>query len=79
LAISGSRGKEGENPAAARAPSPQELAAYHRSTVSRLPPGECELLYGRAGYLCSLLWLERQLGPGAVSGDVIKASAPAAA
>jgi hypothetical protein len=27
-----------------------------------LPDGECELLYGRAGYLYSLTWLQQQLG-----------------
>ena len=27
----------------------------------RLPPGECEVLYGRCGYLCALLFVRQQL------------------
>ncbi|KAI8477471.1 MAG: Lanthionine synthetase C-like protein [Monoraphidium minutum] len=49
----------------------RELERY-ASTVAALPPGECELLYGRAGYLYSLLWTEAQLGAGSVSGEAIK-------
>lgn len=49
-----------------------ELEAFGESSVSALPAGECELLYGRAGYLYSLLWLERQLGPGAISQAAVQ-------
>ena len=37
----------------------------------RLPPGECELLYGRAGYLYALLFLRKHLGPSAVDPDLV--------
>jgi hypothetical protein len=53
-------------------PFPQELEALAASAVAALPPGECEVLYGRAGYLYSLLWLERQLGPGTISQGVVQ-------
>jgi hypothetical protein len=50
----------------------QQLEGYYASVVKALPPGECELLYGRAGYLYSLLWAEAQLGAGAVDGAVVR-------
>ena len=31
--------------------------------ASHLPPGECELLYGRAGYLYCLLFLHKHINP----------------
>lgn len=36
-----------------------------------LPDNECELLYGRAGYLYSLTWLQQQLGKDAVPKELI--------
>lgn len=30
------------------------------------------MLYGRAGYLYSLLWVEKQLGPGSINEAVVK-------
>lgn len=60
----------------ARRPT-QALESYWSSTVRHLPPGECEVLYGRGGYLYSLLWTEQQLGPGAISSGVVQVSWPA--
>ena len=37
----------------------------------RLAPGECELLYGRSGYLYALLFLRKHLGPAAVDQDLV--------
>ncbi|GFH14596.1 uncharacterized protein HaLaN_10685, partial [Haematococcus lacustris] len=34
--------------------------------VPQLGPGECEVLYGRAGFLWALLWAQRRLPPGSV-------------
>ena len=42
--------------------------------VPYLGADECELLYGRAGYLYSLLWVDKQLGEGTVSKRLIKVS-----
>lgn len=53
----------------------QELEGYWAATVRQLPRGECEVLYGRAGYLFSLLWTERELGPGSVSAALIQVRA----
>lgn len=45
-----------------------ELEAYWSAVVDRLPPGECEVLYGRAGYLYALLFAERRLAAGGAAG-----------
>jgi hypothetical protein len=37
-----------------------------------LPDSECELLYGRAGYLYSLCWLQQQCGQEVVPRDLLK-------
>lgn len=37
-----------------------------------LPDGECELLYGRAGYLYSLTWLQQQLGRDCLPPQLVK-------
>lgn len=42
--------------------------------VGQLAGSECELLYGRAGYLYSLAWLQQQLGRQAVSEDLMAVS-----
>jgi hypothetical protein len=53
----------------------QELEALWRSRiVGVLPDSECELLYGRAGYLYSLAWLQGQLGPGTISSGLMAVS-----
>lgn len=50
----------------------REVEALWQSRVCGvLPEGECELLYGRAGYLYSLAWLRGQLGAGAVSSSLM--------
>eukprot|EP00879_Flechtneria_rotunda_P018916 GHRR01019854.1.p1 GENE.GHRR01019854.1~~GHRR01019854.1.p1 ORF type:complete len:297 (+),score=90.35 GHRR01019854.1:3715-4605(+) len=56
---------------AAKLQAVQELWPNHIQGV--LPPSECELLYGRAGYLYSLAWLQQHLGQEAVPQDLIKA------
>lgn len=50
----------------------QALEALFVSSVQCLDPEECEVLYGRAGYLYSLLWVEQALGPGTISRGVIR-------
>jgi hypothetical protein len=53
----------------------QELEALWVSRIAGvLPDGECELLYGRAGYLYSLAWLQRELGPGTIRSALISVS-----
>ncbi|GBF88577.1 hypothetical protein Rsub_01292 [Raphidocelis subcapitata] len=49
------------------------LEAMAASSVAALPAGECEVLYGRAGYLYSLLWVDAQLGAGTVDGGIVRA------
>lgn len=52
---------------------PQELVGLWDSRICGvLPDGECELLYGRAGYLYSLTWLQQQLGRDTVPDSLIK-------
>jgi hypothetical protein len=53
-------------------PQHQALERYHGEVVSQLPPSECELLYGRAGYLWALRWTEGRLGGGTISKQVVK-------
>lgn len=51
----------------------QELAGLWESRIQGvLPDGECEVLYGRAGYLYSLTWLQQQLGRDLVPQQLIK-------
>lgn len=51
----------------------QELLGLWESHICEvLPDGECELLYGRAGYLYSLTWLQKQLGKDSVPQPLIK-------
>jgi hypothetical protein len=53
----------------------QELEALWQSRICGvLPDSECELLYGRAGYLYSLAWLQQQLGLGTVSSQLMLVS-----
>ena len=40
--------------------------------VLQLPPTECELLYGRCGYIYSLLFARKYLGANQRSSDLIK-------
>jgi hypothetical protein len=44
------------------------LVSYYAEVVRHLPQGECEILYGRAGYLYSLLWAQRELDGGGAGG-----------
>lgn len=44
--------------------------------VLQLPPGECELLYGRSGYLYALLFVRKYLGASAVRKDVVSPCSP---
>ena len=46
----------------------QEVLALAPAVLA-MPASECELLYGRAGYLYALLFLHKHLGPAAVSAD----------
>jgi hypothetical protein len=51
----------------------QELTGMWESNVwCVLPEGECELLYGAAGYLYSLTWLQTQLGADVVPASLCK-------
>lgn len=60
-------------PLTAAACCPQELVGLWDSRICGvLPDGECELLYGRAGYLYSLTWLQQQLGRDTVPDSLIK-------
>lgn len=64
--------------AAAQAGRMEEAEAARRKLegmaqeVAAMPAGECELLYGRAGYLWSLAFLERLRGPGAVASGLCR-------
>ncbi len=40
--------------------------------MAALKAGECELLYGRAGYLYALLWTQQQCGPDSVDRGMLK-------
>ncbi|KAK9847201.1 hypothetical protein WJX84_011071 [Apatococcus fuscideae] len=42
------------------------------SLVISLPESECEVLYGRAGYLYALCFVRRSLGPGAISASTLE-------
>ncbi|EIE20233.1 Lanthionine synthetase C-like protein [Coccomyxa subellipsoidea C-169] len=55
--------------AAGTSPSLQELGP----AVLQMPPGECELLYGRSGYLYALLFTQKYLGSSAIRTDLVKA------
>jgi hypothetical protein len=51
----------------------QELTGLWESRIQGvLPDGECEVLYGRAGYLYSLTWLQQQLGRDLIPQQLIK-------
>ncbi|CAL8470922.1 g10464 [Coccomyxa elongata] len=41
--------------------------------VLQMPPGECELLYGRSGYLYALLFTRKYLGASSISVELVKA------
>ena len=43
------------------------------SFVASCPEGECEVLYGRAGYLYALCFVRRYLGPDAISSATLEA------
>lgn len=40
--------------------------------VAAQPEGECEVLYGRAGYLYALCFVRKHLGPDAVSSSTLE-------
>ena len=42
----------------------QELERIHGDHVRDMDPQECEVLYGRAGYLASLLFAAKHTGQG---------------
>lgn len=48
-----------------------EKLVEEASAVWQLPPGECELLYGRAGYLHALLFAAHHLGADDVDGSAV--------
>jgi hypothetical protein len=48
------------------------LGMWEARICGVLPDSECEVLYGRAGYLYSLTWLQQQLGQGAVPTELRK-------
>jgi hypothetical protein len=51
----------------------QELTGMWEANVCHVLPGsECELLYGAAGYLYSLTWLQTQLGADVVPPHLCK-------
>jgi len=64
--VAAQMGREGESKA--------HVAALHAlaDPVSRLPEGDCELLYGRAGYIWALAFVERMLGQGTVKTQVAR-------
>jgi hypothetical protein len=45
---------------------------YLSPQVAALPAGECEILYGRAGYLWALLWAQSRLPPGSIPRTTLK-------
>eukprot|EP00798_Chlamydomonas_sp_ICE-L_P017002 gene17002-23280_t len=53
-------------------PRPNDMESNYQLYVQKLPPGECEVLYGRAGYLFSLLFLRHHAGPSYVDSSIIK-------
>lgn len=46
------------------------LEDIHKS-VSQMKPGECEILYGRCGYLLSLLFTQTHVGMSSVRKDIV--------
>lgn len=58
----------GDRPAAEACASRLSHVAQH---VSRLPQGECEVLYGRCGFLGAVLFVRRLLGQAAFLRDVV--------
>ncbi|BDA45484.1 LanC-like protein 2 [Coccomyxa sp. Obi] len=54
--------------ALAQAQKLQELGP----AVLQMPPGECELLYGRSGYLYALLFTRKYLGASSISAELVK-------
>ena len=48
------------------------LLDLHGSYVFRMDPSECEVLYGRAGYLWALLFVKAHLPAGAVSQGIVQ-------
>lgn len=57
----------------AAAAAVQELQELASTSVEQLPPEECELLYGRSGYLFCLLYVRRHLGRQSVHGPLVRA------
>ena len=49
----------------------QEVRQWHALATS-MPPGECELLYGRAGYLYCLLYLCKHVSPEAADASMVR-------
>ena len=49
----------------------QEVRQWHVPATS-MPPGECELLYGRAGYLYCLLYLRKHVSPKAADASMVR-------
>ena len=49
----------------------QEVKQWHALATS-MPPGECELLYGRAGYLYCLLYLCKHVSPKAADASMVR-------
>ena len=47
-----------------------ELEAF-ASTVTATPPTECEVLYGRAGYLYALLFVQKHVGRDSISSSTV--------
>jgi hypothetical protein len=39
--------------------------------ILQMPERECELLYGRSGYLYALLYTQAYLGPSAILPDLV--------
>ena len=49
----------------------QEVRQWHALATS-MPPGECELLYGRTGYLYCLLYLCKHVSPKAADASMVR-------
>ncbi|CAK0782576.1 hypothetical protein CVIRNUC_005788 [Coccomyxa viridis] len=64
-AIYKAQGKSSEAEAAA-----MEVKQWHALATS-MPPGECELLYGRAGYLYCVLYLCKHVSPKAADASMV--------